>query len=83
MILEKWRKVFYTRLWKSLYGCLFNTILFCQPLLTNFEDFRINLNPYYPCVYNKLMNYKQFSIVCHLDDFNLSHKEPAKVTKIP
>ncbi len=37
------------------------------------------MNPYDPCVWNKIMNGKQLTIVFHVDDCKLSHVD----SKIP
>jgi hypothetical protein len=34
------------------------------------------LNPYDPCVANKIINKKQFTVCFHVDDCKLSHRQP-------
>ena len=39
------------------------------------------LNPYDPCVANKVINGKQMTICWHMDDLKASHHDPGQVTK--
>ena len=39
-------------------------------------------NPYDPCVANKEINGSQFTIVWHVDDLKLSHKDPKVVDEM-
>jgi hypothetical protein len=72
------KPVLYVKLQKSLYGCLRSALLFYQKLLKDLEDNGFELNPYDPCVANKVINGKQFTINWHVDDLKLSHVD-AKV----
>jgi hypothetical protein len=48
-------------------------------------DLEVNgftLNPYDPCVANKMVNEKQFTITWHVDDLKLSHMDDKEVTKM-
>jgi hypothetical protein len=40
------------------------------------------INPYDPCVTNKIVKHQQLTVVCHVDDLEASHRKPAVVTKI-
>ena len=40
------------------------------------------LNPYNPCVANKMINGKQMTITWHVDDLKISHVDAREVTKI-
>jgi hypothetical protein len=40
------------------------------------------MKPYEPCVWNKTINGKQFTIIFHVDDIKLSHVDPLIVTMI-
>jgi hypothetical protein len=72
------KPVLYVKLQKALYGYLRSALLFYQKLLKDLEDKGFELNPYDPCVANKVINGKQFTITWHLDDLKLSHVD-AKV----
>jgi hypothetical protein len=47
-----------------------------------FKEWGFTMNPYEPCVWNKTINGKQFTIVSHVDDIKLSHIDPLIVTMI-
>ena len=38
------------------------------------------MNPYEPCLWNKNINGKKFTIIFHVDDLELSHVDPSVVT---
>lgn len=40
------------------------------------------MNPYNPCLWNKDINGKQFTIIFHVDDLKLSYVNPSVVTMI-
>ena len=40
------------------------------------------MNPYKPCVWNKDIDGKQFTIIYHVDDLKLSHVDPSVVMMI-
>ena len=39
------------------------------------------INPYDPCVANKMINGSQMTVTWHVDDLKISHKESDEVTK--
>jgi hypothetical protein len=67
------KPVLYVKLQKALYGCLRSALLCYLKLLKDLEDKGFELNPYDPCVANKVINGKQFTITWHVDDLKLSH----------
>jgi hypothetical protein len=56
------KQIVYVKLQKALYGCLRSALLFYLKLLTDLKDNNFVLNPYYPCVANKAVKGKQFTI---------------------
>ena len=58
----------------AIYGTMVASLLyyrkFCNTLLRN--DFKVN--PYDPCVFNRLVEGKQQTILFHVDDCKISHK---------
>ena len=70
------------RLLKSLYGLMQASLMFYQKLLKDLESKGFVVNPYDPCVANKVINGEQFTIVWHVDDLKLSHKDPEVVTEM-
>jgi hypothetical protein len=67
------KPVLYVKLQKALYGCLRSALLFYLKLLKDLEDRVFKLNPCGPCVANKVINGKQFTITWHVNDLKLSH----------
>ncbi len=39
------------------------------------------MNPYDPCVANKIVNGKQMTVCWHIDDLKVSHTDPMEITK--
>jgi hypothetical protein len=72
------KPVLCVKLQKALCGCLHSALLFYLKLLKDLEDNGFELNPYDPCVANKMVNGKQFTITWHMDDLKLLYVE-AKV----
>jgi hypothetical protein len=50
--------------------------------LGDLEASGFTLNRYDPCVANKMVNGKQFTITWHVDDLKLSHVDDKEVTKM-
>ena len=45
------------------------------------EDHGFTVNPYDPCVANKMINGKQMTVTWHVDDLKISHLDSNEVTK--
>jgi len=80
--IEKGRQVLYARLLKAMYGTLKAALLWYELLSDTLVKEGITLNPYDPCVANKIVNRKQFTICWYVDDLKLSHRDPEEVTKM-
>ena len=65
----------YVRLSKALYGLLQSALLFYKKLRVELEDYGIEVNPYDPCVANKVVNGSQMTVTWHMDDLKVSHKD--------
>ena len=65
---------------KALYGMLRDALLFYCKLRADLEDTGFEVNPYDPCVANRIVNRSQCTIVWHVDDLKVSHKDEAVVT---
>jgi hypothetical protein len=76
------KKVLYLLLKKALYGTLKAALLFWKLLSSKLQSWGFEINPYDPCVANKLINGKQCTILWHVDDLKISHVDPVEVTKI-
>ena len=56
MIIEKEEKVLYVKVQKALYGMLKSELLFYKKLRKDLESAGFEINQYYPCVANKMIN---------------------------
>jgi hypothetical protein len=72
-ILEKGRSVLYLRLQKALYGMMKSALLFYRKLVSELREMGFEINPYDPCVANKMVNETQMTIRWHVDDLMISH----------
>ena len=57
-------------------------LLFYKKLLAYLESRGFELNSYDPCVVNKTINGKQFTITRHVDDLKLSHVDKEVVDEM-
>ena len=69
-------KVLYVHVRKALYGLLESALLFYRKLVADLKSFNFELNPYDPCVANKMVNGAQLTVSWHVDDMKISHKDP-------
>jgi hypothetical protein len=69
------------KLQKALYGCLRSALTFYLKLVKDLETEGYELNPYDPCVANKIVAGTQFTVTWHVDDLKLSHASSDEVTK--
>ena len=58
----------YVELNQALCGMLRAALLFYKRLRRWLEDAGFEVNPYDPCVANKIINGTQMTICCHVDD---------------
>ena len=56
--------------------------LFYKRLRSDLENMGFEVNPYDPCVANKMVNGSQMTICWHVDDLKGSHKEESAVTAL-
>ncbi len=70
----------YLTLQKALYGCLRLELLVYLKLVANLEGQDFQLNPYDPCMANKVVNGSQMMLTFHVDDIKISHLDPEEVT---
>jgi hypothetical protein len=67
---------------KVLYGLLQSALLFYLKLVEDLTDYGFELNPYDPCVANKIENGKQMTVVCHVDDLKISHMSAEVIDEV-
>ena len=66
---------------KALYGLLKSALDFYNKLRGDLEKNGFVVNPYDPCVANKIVNGKQMTVIWHVDDLKVSHVELKENTK--
>lgn len=74
--------ILYVRLRKSLYGTLNAALLFWQYLSDKFRTWGFTTNKYDTCVMNKIINGNPCTILWHVDDIKISHRDPDTVSSI-
>ncbi len=69
MVDKKGTPILYVKLQKALYGLMRASLLFYRKLRKELEDYGFKINPYDPCVTNKMTTSgKQMTLVWHVDD---------------
>ena len=58
------------------------SLLHCKEFVKRLIDAGFKLNPYDPCVANKMVDGNQMTILCHVDDCKLSHCNPKAINKM-
>ncbi len=69
-------KVIYVRMVKALYGLIIASLLYYKKFKKDIETIGFKVNPYDPCVANRLVNGKQHTVTWHVDDLKSSHVDP-------
>jgi hypothetical protein len=59
---EKGKKALYLHLQKALYGMMKSALLFCRRLISELKEMGFEVNPYNPCIVNKIVNKSQMMI---------------------
>lgn len=75
----KW--VLYTVCKKAIYGTMNAALLAYKKLAKLFKSMEMEMNPYDPCVWNKIINGKQLTVIFHIDDLLISHAQAEVVTE--
>ncbi len=79
---KKGTKILYVKLQKALYGLMRASLLFYRKLRKEFEAYGFEINPYDPCVANKVTNGgEQLTVVWHVDDLMASCRDDFELTK--
>jgi hypothetical protein len=74
--------VLYVRLLNALYGIMKAALLYYQRFVTDLKSIGFEINPYDPCVANKIVDGKQLTVVWHVDDLKVSHVSTLAVTRM-
>ena len=75
-------KILNMKVQKALYGMLKSALLFYERIRENLEKNGFKVNPYDPHIENKEVNGSQMTIIWHMDDLKVSHKDPWEITKM-
>ncbi len=70
---RKGKATLYVKMQKAIYGLLRSALLFYRKRVADLESSRLIINPYDPCVANKVINGKQMTVCWHVDDLKVSH----------
>jgi hypothetical protein len=73
VVYENGQKVLYVHITKAIYGLLVSAMLFYKKLMKDLQGYGFEINPYDPCVANKMVNGKQLTVSWHVDDLKSSH----------
>jgi Reverse transcriptase (RNA-dependent DNA polymerase) len=82
VMVENGKRVLYLHLLKALYGCVKSALLWYELFTSTLQEMGFKLNPYDPCVANKMINGKQCTIGLYVDDNKISHVDSDVVTSI-
>jgi hypothetical protein len=66
----------------ALYGTMVASLLYYRKFTKSLTEIGFELNPYDPCVANKMIEGKQMTICFHVDDCKLSHRTPKGMDKM-
>ena len=70
------QKVLYVHITWAVYGMLVSAMLFYHKLTKALLSYSFDLNPYNPCVANKMVNGELPTICWHVDNLKSSHINP-------
>jgi hypothetical protein len=73
VVYEGKQKVLYMEMLKALYGMLQSALLYYKKFRKDIESIGFVVNPYDPCVANRMVNGKQHTITWHVNDLKSSH----------
>jgi hypothetical protein len=75
--------VLYVELYKSLYGLMRSALLFYRKLKAKLIKYGFEMNPYNPCVANKVTkDGKQLTVLWHVEDLEASCVHGHEITKL-
>eukprot|EP00804_Cyclotella_cryptica_P006122 CCRYP_010732-RA/>CCRYP_010732-RA protein AED:0.20 eAED:0.22 QI:0/0/0/1/1/1/2/0/901 len=74
--------ILYVKMQKAMYGLLRSALLFYLKLRRDLEAFGFVVNDYDPCVANKIVNGTQITVMWHVDDLKVSHRDGKEITKL-
>ena len=69
-------------MFKALYGMLESSLKFYEQLRKDLKNAGFKVNPYDPCVANKIANGTQMTVTWHVDDLKVSHMEGGELKSL-
>jgi Reverse transcriptase (RNA-dependent DNA polymerase) len=78
---ENGNTVLYVQLLKALYGTLQASLLFYKKLVNDLSGIGFEINPYNPCIANRVINGKQHTITWHVDDIKVNLRHVSQLPK--
>jgi hypothetical protein len=81
-VLENGKKVLYLQLLKALSGCVQSALLWYKLFSGTLKEMGFELNPYDPCIANKIIEGTQCTIAWYVDDNKISHAKESVVMEI-
>ncbi len=79
LVNKKGKKVLYLHLQKALYGIIKSALLFYQKLVLELKSMGFVVNPYYPCIANKIVDGHQLTLRWNVDDLMISHVDMSAI----
>jgi hypothetical protein len=76
---KKGKKVLYLRLQKALHGMMKSALLFYQKLVLELKSMGFVINPYDPCIANKIANGHQLTLRWHVNDLMISQVDMSAI----
>ena len=75
------QKVLIVECLNAVYGTMVAALLYYKKFVKSLKSKGFKLNPYDPCVANKIVDGKQITVCFHVDDCKLSHENPRVIDK--
>jgi Reverse transcriptase (RNA-dependent DNA polymerase) len=79
---DRGKEALYVKLKKALYRTMRAGLLFWRKLTHKTKKMGIKINPYNECVANKIIDESACTIVWHVDDLKISHREAKIISEI-
>ena len=76
------RRYLYAKAIKAIYGAMRSALLFYQLFSGQLKEWDFKINEYDACTMNKMVNGSQLTIVWHVDDCKISHRDEEVVTDL-
>ncbi len=79
---RKGTPILYVKLQKALYGLMRASLLFYRKMRKELEDYGFEINPYDPCVANRVTECgKQMTVIWHVDNLMVSCENDSELMK--